>query len=196
MSTPTFNAPVRRPKAADRRRAGGGALTTASLIIATLTTGLTAGVFTDWSNTIMPGLRDLDDRTFVTAFRALNEAIDNPLFVGVEFTGALLFIGLSVALHLRPGRRRVLLWVGAALAFYLVANVVTFGVHFPLNDKIMEGGELRTDADFAAARARLDEAKWTAWNTVRALSTTLAFGCLTWALAIHRHPAPTERTEH
>ncbi|WUI04247.1 DUF1772 domain-containing protein [Spirillospora sp. NBC_00431] len=186
MSTPTSNAPFRRRGAADRpRRSGGGALRTTSLIIATVTTGLTAGVFTDWSNTIMPGLHDVDDRTFVMAFRALNEAIENPLFVGVEFTGALLFIGLSAALHLRPGRRRVLLWVGAALAFYLVTNVVTVGVHFPLNDKIMEG-EPHSDADFAAARAQLDEAKWTAWNTVRAVSTTLAFGCLTWALAIHR----------
>ncbi|MFI0371828.1 DUF1772 domain-containing protein [Actinomadura sp. 1N219] len=159
---------------------------TASLIIAIITTGLTAGVFTDWSNTIMPGLSDVDDRTFVTAFRALNEAIENPLFIGVEFTGALLFTGLSVALHLRAEHRRVLVWVGAALAFYLVTNVVTVGVHFPLNDKIMEAGPLTTDADFAAARAQLDEAKWTAWNTVRALTTALAFACLTWALAIHR----------
>ncbi|WP_165969239.1 anthrone oxygenase family protein [Actinomadura sp. KC06] len=159
---------------------------TASLVLATITTGLTAGVFTDWSNTIMPGLSDVDDRTFVTAFRALNDAIENPLFIGVEFLGALLFTGLAVVLHLRAEHRRVLIWAGAALAFYLVTHVVTYGVHLPLNEKIMDAAPLDTDADFAAARAQLDEAKWTAWNTVRALTTTIAFACLTWALAIHR----------
>ncbi|TDB88504.1 DUF1772 domain-containing protein [Actinomadura sp. KC216] len=164
---------------------------TASLIIATITTGLTAGVFTDWSNTVMPGLGDTDDRTFVTAFRALNDAIENPLFLGVEFLGALLFIGLSVVLHLRAEHRRTLIWIGAALAFYLVAHMVTYAVHLPLNDKIMDAAPLTTDADYAAARAQLDESTWTVWNTVRALATTTAFACLTWALTIHRRDRAT-----
>ena len=67
-----------------------------------------------------------------------------------------------------------------------MAHVVTYAVHFPLNDKIMDAAPLTTDADYAAARAHLDESKWTVWNTVRALATTIAFACLTWALAIHR----------
>ncbi|WP_171064514.1 anthrone oxygenase family protein [Actinomadura soli] len=166
---------------------------TASLILATITTGLTAGVFTEWSTTVMPGLGDVDDRTFVTAFRALNDAIEKPLFVGVQFLGALLFIGLAVVLHLRAEHRRTLIWVGAALAFYLVTHAVTYGVHLPLNEKIMDAGPLTTDADFAAARAQLDEAKWTAWNAVRALTSIIAFACLTWALVVHRRF--THRTE-
>jgi uncharacterized membrane protein len=156
------------------------------LVVATMTTGLTAGVFVDWSNTIMPGLGDVDDRTFVTAFRALDAAITNPLFLGVQVMGALLFTALAVALHLRAGQRSVLVWVGAALACYLVALMITFGVHEPLNEKLRLAGEPDSDAAFAAARAQLDEAMWTAWNTVRAIASTIAFGCLTWALVIHR----------
>ncbi|MFI0406790.1 DUF1772 domain-containing protein [Actinomadura sp. 3N508] len=165
---------------------------TVILIIATIMTGLTAGVFTDWSSTIMPGLGDTDDRTFVTAFRALNSAIENPLFIGVEFLGALLFIGLSLVLHLRAEHRRTLVWIGAALAFYVVAHAVTYAVHLPLNDKIMEAGPLTTASDYAAARAELDESKWTAWNIVRALATTIAFACLTWALTVQRR----DRADH
>lgn len=172
----------------DQQCTGNGALRTAILILATMTTGLTAGVFVDWANTIMPGLGDVDDRTFIAAYQALYDAINNPLFIGVEFTGAVLLTGVSVALHLRPEQRMVLIWAGAALAFNLAMSVITFGV--PLNEELMTG-ELNSDADFAAARAQFDEAKWTAWNTARALASTIAFGCLAWALVIHRRPGHT-----
>jgi len=165
------------------------------LIAATMTTGLTAGIFVDWSNAIMPGLSDVDDRTFVTAFQGFDAAITNPLFLGLGFTGAVVFTGVSAALHLRPAQRPVLIWVGSALACYLVVWGITFGVHEPLNEKLRSVGELDSDADFAAARALLDEAKWTAWNTVRAVAATVAFGCLSGALVIHRRFADVAAEE-
>ncbi|MEU6250537.1 DUF1772 domain-containing protein [Glycomyces sp. NPDC047010] len=167
-------------------RPTGHPLRTAVLLLATLTTGLTAGVYTDWSNTIMPGLGEVDDRTFVGAFQALDTAITNPLFLGVEFTGSLLLIALALVLHLRSGQRAVLVWLSVALAAYLVSVVITMGVNEPLNTEIRSVTELGTDADFTAARALLDEARWTAWNTVRALVTVAAFGSLAWTLVIHR----------
>jgi uncharacterized membrane protein len=160
-------------------------LRTGTLVLATMTTGLTAGVFVDWSNTIMPGLGDVDDRAFVTSFKALDAAITNPLFLGVEFTGALLLTGLAAFLHRRPEDRTVLVWVGAALASTLVVWAVTFGVNEPLNEKLRTA-PLGSEADFAAARALLDEARWTAWNTVRAVASTVALGCLAGALAVRR----------
>ena len=36
-----------------------------------------------------------------------------------------------------------------------------------------------------AVRERFDETKWVRWNLVRAVATTVAFGCLTWALVLH-----------
>ena len=66
-----------------------------------------------------------------------------------------------------------------------VLSGITFGVNEPLNAKLRTV-EPTTAADFAAARAQLEEGTWAAWNTVRAVACTLAFGCLTWALAIHR----------
>lgn len=162
-------------------------LRTGILLLATVTTGLTAGVYTDWSNTIMSGLSDVDDRTFVTAFQALDAAIMNPLFLGVEFTGSLLLIALALVLHIRSGQRATLVWLSVALAAYLVSVVITMGVNEPLNQQLRSVTELDGDADFTAARALLDEARWTAWNTVRALAALTAFGSLAWSLAIHRH---------
>lgn len=168
-------------------RTGGGPIRTVALLLATVTTGLTAGTFADWSIAVMPGLRGLDDRAFVLAFHGLDQAIvANPLFIGVQFTGALLFTALAAVLHLRRDRWPVLGWVAAALAFYLAAVVVTMGVNEPLNQTLHSAGDLAGAADFARARARFDEATWNTWNTVRAVASTIAFGCLGWALVLHR----------
>ena len=160
-------------------------LRTGALVLATVTTGLTAGVFVDWSNTIMPGLGDVDDRAFVTSFKALDAAISNPLFLGVELTGSLVLTGVAAVLHRHPAHRPVLVWVGAALAGTVVVWSVTLGINEPLNEKLRTA-PLHDDADFAAARALLDEARWTAWNTVRAVASTAALGCLAGALAVRR----------
>jgi uncharacterized membrane protein len=113
----------------------------------------------------------------------------NPLFLGVEFTGSLLLIVLALVLHVRSGRRATLVWLSVALAAYLVSVVITMGVNEPLNQQLRSVTDVTDatgDADFTAARALLDEARWTMWNTVRALATLTAFGSLAWALVIHR----------
>jgi uncharacterized membrane protein len=153
-----------------------------------MTTGLTAGVFADWSNTIMPGLSTVDDRTFVATFQALDAAITNPLFLGVGLTGALLTTGWAVVLLAGAKQRPATMWVTAALACYLLVLVITFAVHEPLNVTVRDAGDPAA-IDVAAVRAELDEAMWTTWNTIRALAATAAFGFLCWALVIHRRPA-------
>ncbi|UYM03475.1 anthrone oxygenase family protein [Solicola gregarius] len=168
-----------------QQRTDTGALRTVILFVATITTGLLAGIFVDWSNTIMPGLGDVDDRTFVATFRALDEAITNPLFLSA-LMGAPLLIALSIALHFRADQRPVLIWVGVAMIAYLVMLAVTFGANVPVNEDLKAAGHLQSSADFAAARAQFDETTWSAWNAVRAISSTIAFGCLAWALLIHR----------
>lgn len=53
----------------------------ATLILALVTVGMFAGVFGLYSNAIMPGLRNTNDRTFVEAFQAIDTAVINPLFL-------------------------------------------------------------------------------------------------------------------
>ncbi|MCK1794640.1 DUF1772 domain-containing protein [Streptomyces sp. XM4193] len=192
-----------------RPTAGNSTLRLLVLLAATVTTGLTAGVFFDWSNAVMPGLGDLDDRAFVTAFRALDRAIVGPLFIGVGFTGALLLTAVSAVLHRRPKprpgagpaagarepARTALRWIVAALVFLALAWVITVAVHEPLNQELRSFGELTTEADWAEARAALDEKLWTVWNTVRAVVTTLAFVCLARALALPHGPGPAPDPE-
>ena len=154
------------------------ALRVTALIAATMTTGLMAGVFGLYQHTVMQGLRTTDDRTFVGAFQAIDRAIINPWFL-TSFVGALLCTAAAALLN--PGGA-VRPWVLAALILYAVVVAITVRVNLPLNDALKAAGEPDRIADLAAVRDRFDEARWTAWNLVRAIATTAAFGCQCWAL--------------
>jgi uncharacterized membrane protein len=164
----------------------------AVLIAATMATGLMAGVFGLYANTIMPGLGRTDDRTFVGAFQSIDKAIINPLFLAIFF-GAVLFTGLAAVVHLGKAERAVLPWIVAALLLYLIVLIVTIAVNVPLNDGLKAAGEADRIPDLAAVRQRFNEATWIRWNLFRALLSAVAFGCLTWALVLHGRMTPPGR---
>jgi uncharacterized membrane protein len=155
-----------------------------SLIAATMSMGLMAGVFGLYAHTVMPGLGRTDDRTFVGAFQAIDRAIINPWFLAGGFVGALVFTALAAVLNLPADRRSVLPWIAVALVLYLAVFVITVGVNVPLNDAIKAAGDPDRIADLAAVRERFDEARWVRWNNVRTVASTAAFGCLAWALVL------------
>ncbi|MGW7680162.1 anthrone oxygenase family protein [Kribbella sp. NPDC054772] len=153
-------------------------LRVASLMAATMTTGLVAGVYAIYANAFMPGLAKTDDKTFVGAFQAVDRAIVNPLFLGLGFVGALLFTVLAGLLSLKE---KALPWIVVAFVLYLISMIVTVAVNVPLNDALKAAGDPAT-MDVAAARAAFDEAKWVASNLVRTVLATVSFGVLGWAL--------------
>lgn len=154
-----------------------------SLIAATITTGLVAGLFFAFAHAVMPGLGRSEDRTFVAAFQAIDAAIDNP-WQGLSFVGAPVFTALSAVLHLGAGDDSSVGWVSvAALLLYGGMVAITFRVHLPLNREIQRAGDPGRVGDLAAVRSRF-EARWVRWNVVRAVLSAAAFGCLTWALVL------------
>jgi uncharacterized membrane protein len=160
------------------------ALQGATLVAATMTMGLMAGVFGLYAHAIMPGLHQTDDRTFVGAFQEIDKAVVKPWFMPF-FVGAVVFTGLAAVLYLRRDGRSVLPWIVAALVLYLAVFVITIAVNVPLNDDIKAAGHPDRIANLAAVRDRFDEARWAAWNIVRFVASAAAFGCLTWALVLH-----------
>jgi uncharacterized membrane protein len=153
----------------------------AALIAATITVGLMAGVFFAYANSVMPGLRRTDDRTFVSAFQAVDKAIINPLFMAC-FLGGVVLTGLAAGLQINVDDHSVLPWAAAAFALYLSAVIITIAVNVPLNDVIKAAGNLDHVNDLAAVRRRFNEARWAAWNVVRVLVSAAAFGCLAGSL--------------
>ena len=156
----------------------------ATLVGAAVTVGPIAGVFWLYAHAIMPGLRRTDDRTFVAAFQAIDKAIINPWFM-VSFFGALVLTGVAVALHLALDRRSVLPWILAAFVLYLATVVITLAVNVPLNNALKGAGDPNRIADPATVRLQFNEPRWAAWNLARTLMSTVAFGCLAWALVLY-----------
>ncbi|MFC0505657.1 DUF1772 domain-containing protein [Micromonospora costi] len=159
------------------------ALRTLSLLAATVTMGLMAGLFAAFAYSVMPGLSRADDRTLVVAMQRINESILNGWFF-VCFFGALLLTAVAAGLHLGAGWRGALPWIVAALVLYLVVLVVTMAANVPLNDALARAGDPDRLTEIAAVRDRFAPA-WIRWNLLRAAASTAGFGLLTWALVLH-----------
>ncbi len=156
----------------------------AALLAATMTVGISAGVYQLYVFAIMPGLRRTDDRTFVGAFQQIDRAIVGP-WLFVFFFGALGFTALAAALYFGADERSALPWIGGAFVLQVAIVVTTIGINVPLNDKIKAAGDPDQIADLAAVRQRFCEARWVSWNLFRAVASTVALGCLAWALVLH-----------
>ncbi len=153
--------------ATDDRPAG------AVLGAATATTGLMAGLFYAFDVAVLPGLRAGDDRTYETAMRNINKAIENPLFAAT-YTGALALPAVAAVLQWRAGNRRAAAWALAGAAGYGAALALTSRVNVPLNQALAAG----------SGRSEVD-GRWGAANRGRTLACTVALACLARSLTLH-----------
>jgi uncharacterized membrane protein len=155
-------------------------LQSVTLLAATITMGLVAGVLVLYAHTIMPGLAKTDDRTFVGAFQAIDRAIINPWFMAC-FMGTPVLTAVSAVLFLGDSG---FVLIAGAFVLYVVTFAVTTGINVPRNDEIKAAGD-PDKIDVAAVRAAFDEGRWVRWNRLRVITTTGAFGLLCWALLVH-----------
>jgi uncharacterized membrane protein len=158
-----------------------------SLLAALISAGMMAGLFTGFSYAVMPGIRILDDRSWVAAMQQINKVIINGWFMPA-FLGAVVFTAAAAALIGASGSRAALPWVLAALALALVGFIVTMAGNMPLNNRIADAGDPSAMVDAAALRASV-EAEWIAWNTVRGVASVGSLLALGWALFVHGRAA-------
>jgi uncharacterized membrane protein len=182
------NTTTRKPTNADRERMDGnyatvndstGADRIAGIVLAAavIAMGLFAGLFFTFSTAVMPGLTAADDRTLVDAMQHM---IDNPTFP-VTFLGAGVLAVVALVQARRSGSAKTARWIVAGLALYAVTVVITFVIHIPLNEDLKEAGDPARIENLAAVRDDF-VTPWVAWDIVRTLAATAAFGCLAWAL--------------
>lgn len=156
---------------------------TLALVAATVTTGLVSGLFYGFAISVMPALRDGDDRTFVDVMQRINVAILNGWFV-LGYIGALVFTALAAGLQFGGGDRDALVPTVSALVCYLASMMVTGRVNIPLNNALAAAGAPDGIAQPRAVREAF-ERPWVRSNVVRALLCTAATGLLCWALVLH-----------
>ncbi|MBJ8340228.1 DUF1772 domain-containing protein [Antrihabitans sp. YC3-6] len=155
---------------------------TLTLIVATLTSGLLAGVYYAYATSVMPALNQVDNRAAVDVMQRINSVIVNPMFM-LTFLGAPLATVGAVALVLGKDTRSLLAWVAAAAVLNIVATIITIALNVPLNDQLDAVGDPSRLGDPAAAWADF-YSSWVNWNIVRAVAHTAAFGTLAWALVL------------
>ncbi len=157
------------------------------LVLAAMTTGLTAGVYALYAHTVMPGLRMVDDRTFVAAFQAIDRAILNPWFMVGGFIGAPVLTAATLARDLAGSQRAVAPYAAMALALDLVVIGLTVRVNVPLNDALKRAGD--PDAiDVSLARVAFAERRWVRANLARVVLSLGAFASLAWSLVVQGGP--------
>jgi uncharacterized membrane protein len=151
--------------------------------LAMIATGLSAGLLYSYACSVLPGLAQTSDRTFIDAMQQINEAIQNPVFFA-SFFGALALTAVAAVQQRRLGPGAATRWAVAALALYACALLVTVGANVPLNDHLAAAGDPARIADPAAVRNHF-QAPWIAWNIARTVLATAALACLGRALVLH-----------
>jgi len=70
------------------------------LFLSVITTALMAGLFYSWSISVTPGLKNINDKSYLEAMQAMNKAILNPAFFAIFF-GSIVSLLLTLFLQFR-----------------------------------------------------------------------------------------------
>jgi uncharacterized membrane protein len=144
------------------------------VILAALGSGLNAGLFFIFSNTIMRSFDRLPAAAAVAAMNSINRVILNPLFFLVFFGTALLCLVLLV------GRINSPLVVAGSLLYLIGTIGVTMVRNVPLNDKLAAISPSANDLETQWLAYRRP---WTRWNHVRTVACLLAAAAFTIEIA-------------
>ncbi|MFI7455276.1 DUF1772 domain-containing protein [Nonomuraea sp. NPDC049714] len=132
--------------------------------LALLMNGLMAGIFFAFSNSITPGLDAIDPAPAASAMRSINRKILNPGFLTLFVLSPFASAGAGVLLLLL-GETEAAIWLIAAGVVYALGSFLPTAVlNVPMNNAL-DAGEL----DWQGYGAR-----WTRWNTVRAVANVVA----------------------
>ncbi|WP_433556600.1 DUF1772 domain-containing protein [Pseudonocardia xinjiangensis] len=152
------------------------ALLPGAILVATVGSGLMAGLFFAFSVAVMPALRRLPPAAGAAAMQSVNRAILNPLF-GVVFGGTtVLCVLLAVAAPFSAQHATAWIVVGAVL--HVVGSFLVTAVwNVPLNIRLDA-----VDPDAAAGTWSEYLVRWTAWNHVRTVLCTASTTALALAM--------------
>ena len=145
---------------------------------AILLTGLMAGIFFTWSNTVKPGIGKLVDIEYLRALQSMNRVILNNVF-RIVFFGAIISLALIPVFYFNLYPKNIFWLFTLSFIIYLVGVLgVTALGNIPLNE-ILDKTNLEsiTLEEIKDLRESI-EVKWNNFNLIRSISSLITFTLL------------------
>jgi uncharacterized membrane protein len=152
-----------------------GSIARGMLGITTVLMGLIAGFFYAYACSVMLGLAEVDDRTFIDTMQAINATVRNAGFAPSFFGSLVASVATAMVLYAKRSPARHLVALAAAL--YFAAFAITFGISVPMNNELADAGSIATITDHAAVREAYED-PWVVWNVIRTAFATAALAAL------------------
>lgn len=152
-----------------------------TLIIATLLTGLSAGLCFTWTNAITPGIGRLDNLGYLQAFQQMNRTIINPTFI-VVFFGPLIVQFISIFLWKGIPKMIMIHLITATLVYLFGLVLITIFGNVPLNEILDKTNLATANTNDLQSLRKLFETRWNQLHLIRTISSFIAFLLLIIAL--------------
>lgn len=144
-----------------------------SSILALITFGLIAGFFYAYSVDVMPALDKLPPLEAIRAMQEINIAVRNPVFF-TTFFGPLFIGGITFTLYAFAKNKKAAFFIlFATLTYLLAAFFPTSSINVPMNIELGLLNAVENDTKTMEIWKVYSD-KWTFWNTVRTIGSTLA----------------------
>jgi uncharacterized membrane protein len=151
-----------------------------ALLLSALLSSLVAGLVLTFAIIVMPGIRTMDDREYLRAFKVMDRVIqdNHPIFVFVWLGSAVVVLSAAVLGFTRlDGLDRILLIIAGAIYIFGV-HVPTIAINVPINNRL-QARDLDSASEIElSALVATYETRWLRWNTIRtviAIMTTVLF---------------------
>jgi len=145
------------------------------LFLTILFSGLVAGLMYAYSCSVNTGLKNLDDRAYLSAMQSINIAIQNPLFF-ISFMGLLVAFPVTAFKYYHAGENTAFCLILASTVIYIAA---VFGVtalgNVPLNETLAKFNINEASPKEVASMRRLFEKPWNSFHTIRTIASIISF---------------------
>jgi len=145
-----------------------------------LSAGLMAGLYFAFSAFVMAALGSIERPAGVAAMNAINRVILRSAFMPIFLVSTLAGVALMAIGVLRPDDPGALEMAGGGAIYVLGMTGVTMAANVPLNNALA-ATDLARDADAPVWASFL--VRWTRWNHVRTLASTVALALFILAIA-------------
>ena len=151
-----------------------------ALMLAIMLCSLVAGLLFGFAIVVMPGIAKLNDKGFLSAFKHMDEIIQNnqPLFILV-WAGSILSIIITLILGIMNLiGTQIYILILASILYLVGVQLPTFRFNIPLNNSL-HNLDIESLDESEAALCRVDfEIPWNHWNRIRTVNAILAVSML------------------